>query len=282
MKHSRVSRVASALMVAMVVSVWLAPAAHAQLIGGGGGDSGGGVIGDIGGAIGGGGGGSSDDGGSSDGGLVGGIADGLEGGSSDSGSDGETSGGSTGVIGVVVDKIDESVDSGKDQVDKTTGGATDTVNDTGSSVGGPVGGTIGGIAETVDKVQRDLTGTGAKKNRKADRQGKNVSTSTPGVTGANVLGRSMADAMRVDGKEIALAKAEGKDFSGSATTVSARQSVISQIGKVAAAAAEQVAFPLVLTLLVIAFLMVQNRIDNKDPKLALAPVDSEHDLLSFT
>jgi hypothetical protein len=35
-------------------------------------------------------------------------------------------------------------------------------------------------------------------------------------------------------------------------------------------------------MLVGAFLMVQNRIDRKDPKLALAPVDSEHDLLSFT
>ena len=36
------------------------------------------------------------------------------------------------------------------------------------------------------------------------------------------------------------------------------------------------AFPLVLILFVIGFLFVQNRIDRKDPKLALAPVGSEH------
>ena len=281
MKHSRVSRAASVLMIAMLVSVWLAPAAHAQLIGDGGV---GGAVGDIGGSIGGGGGGSTDGGGSTGGdtgGLVGGITDELEGGSTGTGSDGETAGGND-PVGGVVDKVNETVDTSKNQVDQTTGGATGTVNDIGSAVGGTVGGTVGGITETVDKVQKDLTGTGGNKNRKADRQGKNMSTSAPSLTGSDVLGRSMADAMRFDGKGIALARAEGKDFSGVATSVSTPQSVIAQIGRVAEAAAKQVAFPLALTLLVIGFLMVQNRIDNKDPKLALAPVDSEHDLLSFT
>ncbi len=36
------------------------------------------------------------------------------------------------------------------------------------------------------------------------------------------------------------------------------------------------AVPLALILLVIGFLFMQNRIDRKDPKLALAPVGSEH------
>lgn len=49
----------------------------------------------------------------------------------------------------------------------------------------------------------------------------------------------------------------------------------------AAEATKQLAFPLALTLIVVAFLLVQGRVDRSDPKLALAPLDSEHDLLSF-
>lgn len=41
------------------------------------------------------------------------------------------------------------------------------------------------------------------------------------------------------------------------------------------------AFPLTLAVLVIAFLAVQGRLDRKDPKLALAPVTSGQELLSF-
>jgi len=40
--------------------------------------------------------------------------------------------------------------------------------------------------------------------------------------------------------------------------------------------ARTLAFPLMLILLVIAFLVAQDRIDRKDPKLALAPVDADH------
>jgi hypothetical protein len=36
------------------------------------------------------------------------------------------------------------------------------------------------------------------------------------------------------------------------------------------------AFPLLLILLVIGFVLVQNTIDRKDPKLALAPVGADH------
>jgi hypothetical protein len=40
--------------------------------------------------------------------------------------------------------------------------------------------------------------------------------------------------------------------------------------------ARTLAFPLMLILLVIAFLFAQDRIDRKDPKLALAPVEADH------
>jgi hypothetical protein len=46
--------------------------------------------------------------------------------------------------------------------------------------------------------------------------------------------------------------------------------------------AHKLSFPLGLTLLVVAFLAIQGRLDRRDPKLRLAPVDSKHDLVPFT
>jgi hypothetical protein len=97
-----------------------------------------------------------------------------------------------------------------------------------------------------------------------------------------VLGRSLADALKTDGAAVAKAKADGKYFTATDVSATSEQSVISQISDVAVEAAKNAAFPLLLVALVFGFLMVQNRIDSRDPKLALAPVDSDYDLLSFT
>ena len=52
------------------------------------------------------------------------------------------------------------------------------------------------------------------------------------------------------------------------------------IGQVAVKSLEKPQFPLLLLVVVALFLMIQNRIDRKDPKLATAPVDAEP-LLGF-
>lgn len=56
---------------------------------------------------------------------------------------------------------------------------------------------------------------------------------------------------------------------------------IQELAKFAAEAVKTFAFPLLLAILVIAFLLVQHWIDKKDPKLAMAPVHSNHDLTKF-
>lgn len=56
---------------------------------------------------------------------------------------------------------------------------------------------------------------------------------------------------------------------------------IAQLARLAAEAAKTFAFPLLLAILVIVFLLVQHWIDRKDPKLAMAPVHSNHDLARF-
>ena len=56
---------------------------------------------------------------------------------------------------------------------------------------------------------------------------------------------------------------------------------LQELAKFAAEAVKTFAFPLLLAILVIAFLLVQHWIDKKDPKLAMAPVHSNHDLTKF-
>jgi hypothetical protein len=57
--------------------------------------------------------------------------------------------------------------------------------------------------------------------------------------------------------------------------------ILERIAAAAAETAQKLAFPLTLTLVVAGFLLLQGRIDRKDPKLALAALDSDETLLSF-
>ena len=58
-----------------------------------------------------------------------------------------------------------------------------------------------------------------------------------------------------------------------------QQGLFDRIGSLATQAAKALAFPVALALIVLLFVAVQNRIDRKDPKLALAPIAP--DLLRF-
>jgi hypothetical protein len=51
--------------------------------------------------------------------------------------------------------------------------------------------------------------------------------------------------------------------------------------RLAAVALQTFAFPLLLAILVILYLLLQHWFDRKDPKLAVAPVHSNHDLATF-
>ena len=74
------------------------------------------------------------------------------------------------------------------------------------------------------------------------------------------------------------------DDEGGILPINAPSNPVSRLAELAKFAAETVktfAFPLLLAILVIAFLLVQHWIDKKDPKLAMAPVHSNHDLAGF-
>jgi hypothetical protein len=57
---------------------------------------------------------------------------------------------------------------------------------------------------------------------------------------------------------------------------------LDELSQAAFTTAHKLSFPIGLTLLVIAFLVIQGRFDRRDPKLRLAPIDSKHDLVPFT
>ena len=56
---------------------------------------------------------------------------------------------------------------------------------------------------------------------------------------------------------------------------------LQRIARAVGESGRRLAFPIALGLFATAFLLVQGRIDRRDPKLALAPVDSRHDVLPF-
>ena len=63
------------------------------------------------------------------------------------------------------------------------------------------------------------------------------------------------------------------------STAIPQQGLFDRIGSLATQAAKALAFPVALAVIVLLFVAVQNRVDRKDPKLALAPIAP--DLLRF-
>ncbi|HEU4979534.1 MAG TPA: hypothetical protein VFT42_11595 [Solirubrobacteraceae bacterium] len=61
----------------------------------------------------------------------------------------------------------------------------------------------------------------------------------------------------------------------------AAPTTLALLSRAALATANRFSFPIGLALIVLLFLALQGRIDRRDPKLRLAPVDSKHDLLTF-
>ena len=268
-RRSLMAKTLTMSLLVMVVGAVLAPVAHAQI---GSLELPGGGVAD---GVGLGGGGS--EGGDSGSGLIGGETEGLEGRNDSAASEGGDPE-PNGPISGVIDAVDDTVDHTSDKVEEATGdhGTLDAITS-------GVGGTVGVVTETILRTSDGLSGDGRNKKRKGGRSsdGRSPTTSSSSISsGAEVLGVSLADALQADGRNIRAAGAGGTYVPTAASP--SNQSVITQIGRVAAEAVRQAAFPIALILMVAAFLMVQNRIDSKDPKLALAPMDSEHDLLSFS
>lgn len=251
--------------IAAGVLLALAPAASAQLVPDLPGDIGGvDLPGDIGG--GGTGGSGSDGGGEGDGGL---ISDPV------------------GEIGDILDPDDGgSGSSTEDPIKKIGGVVEETLSSPekeADEIADDPGGYVGGVIGTTETAPKNRTRDGKLAGKK---KGSRASERSAEPVGGDLFGDR--NPIFRPGSVITSDNEAAKNVRLVATSVADSpdegfvDELIHQIGRVAAEAVEQAAFPLILALLVGAFLLVQNRIDRRDPKLALAPIDSDHEQLTFS
>jgi hypothetical protein len=211
--------------------------------------------------------------------------------------------------GQTVTKVTEPV---TDTVDKTAGGVDTVTDNTGGVVdkvvpGTPVGstkkvvdditqrttdgvaGAVGGVKETADGIGSGIVNPDLKvKNPLGKKSKKELATQqrkTAAASAKAAVAAERSQDLSTKAKESALARLErNRRVQGTPVSLIAppeRETFFTQLADAAGEAAKKLAFPLGLALMVGAFLMVQGRIDRKDAKLALAPIDSEQDLLSF-
>jgi hypothetical protein len=147
----------------------------------------------------------------------------------------------------IVDQVPDPIDPGV--IDDPTGILPDVLGSTVDQPSGPSATEPGGNGTA--------TGPGGGKSR------------TAGVAGPSSFGR---------GPVIGPVAAPISSTPAVSVTIP-RPGLFDRLGSLAILAAEALAFPLALAVIVLLFVAVQNRIDRKDPKLALAPITP--DLLRF-
>lgn len=180
-----------------------------------------------------------------------------------------------GTVDEVVQPVTEVTDPVVDQVDQVVDQVVDPVTEVTDPVVGTIGGVINGVEDTVDPIV-DVTDPPA--------QGRSDGA-PPGDSGD---GRSEVGSGSFVERPIPPPALVGGAFIPSIESVRP----ISDVRIGASPPTERsgvsfenvvkglVAFPLALALIVGAFLLAQNRLDRRDPRLALAPVGP--DLLDFT
>ena len=167
----------------------------------------------------------------------------------------------------------EAVDKTKEAADKATGGWSEPVTD-------PV---VDGINETLDLTPSLKEGAG-KGKKKRDRNG----TGSKAGSGSSFVNEQAAAAAAYERSFDALAAREarrlldGRLDQAVSFIPPAEPPLGERLARAALEAAKAFTFPAILIGLVVGFVLVQNRIDHRDPKLAFAPVSSEQEYVSFT
>lgn len=190
---------------------------------------------------------------------------------------------------------------------KTIKDTSGTVGDTIESTTGTTGSTIGGGGANAGNTIKDLTsdgsdgdgddgggdpGGGSKTNT-----GRHGGRTNGGGSGGSGAGFGKGDRLVGSGVErlahgissLVAGAGAGASATGESggplethgDVASSGPPSLAELARDAAEAARRFAFPLILTLLVLGFLVLQDKIDSKETKLVLAPVSAEEDLLSF-
>jgi hypothetical protein len=197
-----------------------------------------------------------------------------------------------------------------DTIEETTGTVEETVDKTTGDGGSGGGGNGGGGIDELDPTDDDFLGEDfltddipdvvgeivepeekkKKKNKEKESTGGRKDPVRPQNTGSATYFPANGKIGGLTDREAAaaghyVARAQDKRQLSEAETAGAFTTGLPSLEELAEALAEtakQLAFPLGLALAVVAYLMIQGRIDAKDPKLALAAVDAEEEYLAFS
>ncbi|MGH2579261.1 MAG: hypothetical protein ACRDGP_00225 [Actinomycetota bacterium] len=168
----------------------------------------------------------------------------------------------------VTDTVNEAVEPITDAVKEVLGQAPDPLDP------GVIDDPTGILPDVLGSTVTQPSGPGA------TRPGGNGSATGPGVVKSRTVGGGGGAGLSRFGRGPVIGPVAAPISSTSAASLTnPRQGLVERIRSLAIQAAEALAFPLALALIVLLFVAVQNRIDRKDPKLALAPVAP--DLLRF-
>ena len=213
-------------------------------------------------------------------------------------------------VGEVTDGAGEVVDEVTDGVSDGTGGATDPITD-------PIDGVVDGVGGTVGEVVDPGSSSGGSGRRPltggipaagVDGSAQPGSTSPAGDPGTvagggsrpwhrsgSDLGPHSPSAGTADGGTLSRIPAASIDAFARSLSVAAgalaetaiegsepaSRSPWAGVFEGVADLAKRVAFPLALVLIVGGFLALHNKFDRRDPKLALAPIDQDQEVLHF-
>jgi len=203
-----------------------------------------------------------------------------------------------GTVGGTVDSVEDGTTGTNvgNSVKDTSGSVGNSVKDTGSTAGnavkdaskdaaGQVDGTIGDVAEATG-TEGLLGGKGNKDNTRSNNgPGKNTKKGDPvkSPSLSKEQRQQQAEDRETTSSPLAAAADVAENLSGTTQAASfAPAFTVDEAIRQALEAAKAFAFPILLTLLVVGFMLIQNRVDKKDPKLALAAVDTADELLSFS
>jgi hypothetical protein len=186
--------------------------------------------------------------------------------------------------GCVIETVDDVVEPVTQVTDPVVDQVVDPVTEVTDPVGGTIGGVINGVEDTVDPIV-DVTEPPAQGHSDVGSDPR-TGPGTPPDGSRN--GRSDVGSGSFIERPIPPPALVGREFIPSLDSVRP----ISDVRIGASPPTERsgvsfenvvkglVAFPLALALIVGAFLLAQNRLDRRDPRLALAPVGP--DVLDFT
>lgn len=191
---------------------------------------------------------------------------------------GDAAGGSTGKL------VKDTSGAAGSKVKDTSGAVGSTVKDVSAAIGSTVDGTTKELSDGINQVTRVVDETLDETGVDLD-GGKKGSAGSAGTTDTNgPLGGFPRVPDRLDEPSVApvlLTSARGSEASAVTPAVSDGGSAVADAVRRALEALEKIAFPLALTLLVLAYLGAQGWFDRRDPKLALAAVDPDAHLLKF-